>query len=598
MSARRRRGALAVLLLAAATTAGCSGDGPEDALSAFLDAVAAGDVAAAAANTDSPDAATTVLSQVRGVLEPESLDVDDEEVKEPANGDTVTAGYRLTWHLPHGRTWTYRADAQLRAAENGWQVHWQPTVVHPQLAVGQTLGLLPQLPETAPVLDRDGVPLMRPQTVIGVVVDPQKTGNASAVAGSLAKALHRYEPSVTGRSVLDGMNKTKPGDAYPVITLRAGDYQRVKPVIYDLPGVRFASQERLLPVTRGSGQQVLPGIRALVEQQLAGAAGWRIVTRDVTGGEVSELKAEPPSPSPAVTSTLSARIQAAAEQALATEQYPGALVAIQPSSGDILAVAQNEAADEEGSLALSGRYPPGSTFKIVTAAAALSAGDVEAGSPVDCPGTTTIENRVVPNEGRFDLGRVPLKTAFARSCNTTFARLAAGLPSTALTDAARSFGIGADFVVPGLTTVTGTVPPSDSAVQRAENGFGQGTVVTSPFGMALAAATVQAGKVPTPSIVKGMPATTQNVGDPPSDDVLGALRAMMREVVTAGTATGLRDIPDVAGKTGTAQFGDGSRSHGWFVGYRGDLAFAVLLTEAGSSKPAVQAAHRFLAGVG
>ncbi|MER6792483.1 penicillin-binding transpeptidase domain-containing protein [Amycolatopsis mediterranei] len=596
MSARRNR-ALAVLLLVAATTAGCSGDSPEDALSAFLDAVASGDVAGAAANTDSPEAAKTVLSQVRGVLDPEALDVDDEEVKQP-DGEVVTAGYRLTWHLPHGRTWSYRADAQLRAAENGWQVHWQPTVVHPQLAVGQTLGMLPQLPETAPVLDRDGVPLMRPQTVIGVVVDPQKAGNASAVAGTLAKALHRYEPSVTGRSVLDGMSKTKPGDAYPVITLRAGDYQRVKPAIYDLPGVRFASQERLLPVTHGSGQQVLPAIRALVEQQLAGAAGWRIVTRDVTGGEAAELKAEPPQPAPAVTSTLSAKIQAAAEKALATEPYSAALVAIQPSSGDILAVAQNAAADEEGSLALSGRYPPGSTFKIVTAAAALSAGEVEAGSPVDCPGTTTIENRVVPNEGRFDLGRVPLKTAFARSCNTTFARLAAGLAGSSLTDTARSLGLGADFVVPGLTTVTGDVPASDSAVQRAENGFGQGRVLASPFGMALVAATVQAGKVPSPSIVKGMPAATKNVGDPPSQEVLDALRGMMREVVTAGTATGLRDIPDVAGKTGTAQFGDGSHSHGWFVGYRGDLAFAVLLTDAGSSKPAVQAAHRFLAGIG
>lgn len=596
MSARLHR-ALAVLLLAAATTAGCSGDSPEDALSAFLDAVASGDVAAAAANTDSPDAAKTVLSQVRGVLEPEALDVDDEEVKQP-DGDVVTAGYRLTWHLPHGRTWSYRADAQLRAAENGWQVHWQPTVVHPQLAVGQTLGLLPQLPETAPVLDRDGVPLMRPQTVIGVVVDPQKAGDASAVAGTLAKALHRYEPSVTGRSVLDGMTRTKPGDAYPVITLRAGDYQRVKPAIYDLPGVRFASQERLLPVTRGSGQQVLPGIRALVEQQLAGAAGWRIVTRDVAGGEAAELKAEPPRVAPAVTSTLSTKIQAAAEKALETEPYSAALVAIQPSSGDILAVAQNDAADEEGSLALSGRYPPGSTFKIVTAAAALSAGEAGADSPVDCPGTTTIDNRVVPNEGRFDLGRVPLKTAFARSCNTTFARLAAGLSGSSLTDTARSFGLGADFVVPGLTTVTGDVPGGDSAVQRAENGFGQGKVVASPFGMALVAATVQAGKVPTPSIVKGMPAATKNVGDPPSQEVLDALRGMMREVVTAGTATGLRDIPDVAGKTGTAQYGDGSRSHGWFVGYRGDLAFAVLLTDAGSSKPAVQAAHRFLAGIG
>jgi cell division protein FtsI/penicillin-binding protein 2 len=104
--------------------------------------------------------------------------------------------------------------------------------------------------------------------------------------------------------------------------------------------------------------------------------------------------------------------------------------------------------------------------------------------------------------------------------------------------------------------------------------------------------------VPSPSIVKGLPAAAKNVGDPPSPEVIDALRAMMREVVTAGTATGLRGLPDVAGKTGTAQFGDGARSHGWFVGYRGDLAFAVLLTDAGSSKPAVQAAHRFLAGIG
>ena len=586
------------MLLAAGCLTGCSGDGPDDALSAFLSEFASGDVAAAAAQTDSPDSAKNLLTQVRAALDPESIDVDDEEVKQPADGDTVTAGYRLTWHLPHGRTWTYTADALLRAAQDGWQVHWQPTVIHPQLAVQQSLGMLASPPELAPVLDRDGVPLMRPQTVVGVVVDPTKVGNTGAVASSLGNALHRFEPTVTSRSVLDGMKATRPGDAYPVITLRVSDYQRVKPVIYDLPGVRFSSQERLLPVSRGFGRQVLTPVRALVEQEVAGAAGWRIVTLDATGGEVTELRAEPPRPGPAVSSTLSSKLQKAAEQALSPVENPAALVAIQPSTGDILAVAQNSAADDEGSLALGGRFPPGSTFKIVTAAAAMSAGKVAPDSRVECPGTTTVENRVIPNEGKFDLGTVPLITAFARSCNTTFARLAADLPPAALTDAARSLGIGADFVIPGLTTVTGGVPPADSAVQRAENGFGQGTVVTSPFGLALAAATVQAGHVPTPTLVRGMPATTSGVGEPLKPEVLDALRGMMREVVLTGTATGLRDIPDVRGKTGTAQFGDGTHSHGWFVGYAGDLAFAVLLTDAGSSKPAVQAAHRFLAGIG
>jgi len=597
MGAGRRRGALAAVLLATGCLTACSGDGPEDALSAFLDGFASGDIDAAAAMTDAPDAAKKVLTQVRGALEPEALDVEDEAAKEPV-GDTVTASYRLTWHLAQGRTWTYTADALLRAAQDGWQVHWQPTVVHPQLAVQQTLAMLASPPEIAPVLDRDGVPLMRPQTVVGVVVDPQKVGNTGAVASSLGTALHRFEPSVTSRSVLDGMKATKPGAAYSVITLRAGDYARVKPVIYDLPGVRFSSQERLLPVARGFGRQILPPVRALVEQQIAGASGWRIVTQDAAGGEVSELRAEPPRPGPAVTSTLSSKVQKAAEAALDTVASPAALVAIQPSTGDILAVAQNDAGDDEGSLALGGRFPPGSTFKIVTAAAALSAGAVDGASQVGCPGTTVIENRVIPNEGKFDLGTVPLTTAFAKSCNTTFARLAAGLPPSALTDTARSLGIGADFVIPGLTTVTGAVPASDSVVQRAENGFGQGTVVTSPFGMALVAAAVQAGHVPTPTVVRGMASTASGVGEPLKPEVLDTLRGMMREVVLAGTATGLRDLADVRGKTGTAQYGDGTHSHGWFVGYAGDLAFAVLLTNAGSSKPAVQAAHRFLTGIG
>ena len=73
---------------------------------------------------------------------------------------------------------------------------------------------------------------------------------------------------------------------------------------------------------------------------------------------------------------------------------------------------------------------------------------------------------------------------------------------------------------------------------------------------------------------------------------------MMLQTVSDGTATALQDVPGLGGKTGTAEFGDNTHSHGWFVGYRGDLAFAVLLTDAGSSKPAVQAAHRFLVAAG
>ncbi|HWD07000.1 MAG TPA: penicillin-binding transpeptidase domain-containing protein [Amycolatopsis sp.] len=595
MALRRRGAALTAALLAVLPLAACASDGPEDTLAAFLSDVGKGDVAAAAAQTDSPEAVKSLLTQVRKALEPTSVDATDESVKQ--SGGTATGSYRLTWHLPKGRTWTYTATAQLTSADDGWQVRWQPTVVHPQLAEQQSVALVADPAAQPPVLDRDGTPLLRPQTVIGVVVDPAKAGDAAAVAGKLGPALHRFDATVTAASVLQGIESTKPGSVYPVLSLRENDYEQVKSAIYDLPGVRFTSQLRLLPDDRDTGRQVLPALRTMAEQQAARGDGWRIVSLDVTGSEAGELYAVAPKNPPALTSTLSARIQAAAEQALAPVPTPSAIVALQPSTGQLLAVAQNAPADAQGPLALTGRFPPGSTFKIVTATAALSAGRVRPDSPVACPGTVTVAGRVIPNENRFDLGTVSLSKAFAQSCNTTFAQLSAGLSPTALTDAARSLGVGADFVIPGLTTVTGSVPKAGTEVQRGENGFGQGTVLTSPFGMALAAAAVQSGKVPVPTIVKGTTAKVTGLGPPPKPDVLDAVRSMMREVVTSGTATGVRDLPDVRGKTGTAQFGDGTHSHGWFVGYQGDLAFAVLLTDAGSSTPAVAAAHRFLAGV-
>ncbi|MEV6908255.1 penicillin-binding transpeptidase domain-containing protein [Amycolatopsis sp. NPDC051071] len=601
MPAGRRVVAVMLAGVVALSAAGCglfADSGPEDAVSGFLDGLSSGDVAAAAFFTDSPDSARSSMELARKALSPESIKVAETKVQHASGADDGTATYQLTWNLPRGRAWTYQADAQVRSTQNGWKVRWLPTVLHPQLAAQQTIALKSEPPDLAPVLDRDGMPLLRPQTVVGVVLDPAKAGDLVAVSDKLGAALNRFEASVTGQSIRDGVKALKPGDGYPVVSLRGTDYQQVKPEIYDLPGVRFSQQDRLLPEDKNSGKQVLPAVRSLVEDQVEGAAGWRVVTLDAGGGESTELQIEHPKPAPAVVSTLSVKAQGSAERALAPVPTAAALVAIQPSTGELLAVAQNAPADTQGALALSGRFPPGSTFKIATAVAALSAGQVKADSPVDCPGTATFENRTVPNEGKFALGVVPLSKAFAKSCNTTFAKLATDLPPAALTDAARDLGIGADFVVPGLTTITGSVPPANTVAQRAENGFGQGTVVTSPFGMAIAAAAVQSGKVPVPTLVRGMAATSSGLGKPIRPEVLDAVRAMMREVVTDGTATLLKPLPDVRGKTGTAQFGDGTHSHGWFVGYTGDLAFAVLLTDAGTSKPAVEAAQRFLTGLG
>jgi cell division protein FtsI/penicillin-binding protein 2 len=122
--------------------------------------------------------------------------------------------------------------------------------------------------------------------------------------------------------------------------------------------------------------------------------------------------------------------------------------------------------------------------------------------------------------------------------------------------------------------------------ERTEDGFGQGRVLVSPFGMAMAAATVAAGKTPVPQLIEGRPATVTGDRAPITPKMLDGLRPMMRLVVTNGTADDLQSAGDVRGKTGEAEFNGGS--HAWFAGYRGDMAFAALIVGGGSSEYAVR----------
>ena len=235
---------------------------------------------------------------------------------------------------------------------------------------------------------------------------------------------------------------------------------------------------------------------------------------------------------------------------------------------------------------------------MVTASAVLQNGLATPDTPLPCPGTTRVGARTLPNENRFDLGTVPLRTAFAASCNTTFAELAAKLPADALPTAAAQLGLVADYDVPGITTLAGSVPTSPEDAQRVEDAIGQGRVETSPFGMAVAAATVAAGRNVSPVLLRGRRTSVSGAIAPPPATALPALRGMMREVVTSGTAKELAGIAGLHGKTGTAEYQDDGRSHGWFVGFRGDVAFAVLVMDGGSSKPAVRIAGDFLNAVG
>jgi cell division protein FtsI/penicillin-binding protein 2 len=214
-----------------------------------------------------------------------------------------------------------------------------------------------------------------------------------------------------------------------------------------------------------------------------------------------------------------------------------------------------------------------------------------------------VEGREFENQDQFDLGTVPFTEAFARSCNTTFIQQGLQLPDPALAEAAASYGVGTDWQLP-VDVFSGSVPGDSTGTTKAANMIGQGQVLMSPAQMALAAAGIASGTPAAPvEVVGAEPSGPAPAG--PGQQVLDALRPMMRQVVLSGTATALADRGEVYGKTGTAEFGTNTPpdSHGWFVGYRtdgaaGPIAFAVLVEGGQSSSAAVAVTDAFLGALG
>ncbi|WP_127782752.1 penicillin-binding transpeptidase domain-containing protein [Rhodococcus sp. X156] len=586
---------LAVLMVTGSLTACTSGPSAADAASRFLQGLSAGDLAAAGAATDQPDAARAAIETTRTGLGAESVDTELGEVR--TSDGTATADFTAHWHLAQQRTWTHTGQLKLGRTGGDWTVRWSSANLHPRLADNQSLAVRADPAPTASVLDRNGQALLNPGVVVRVTLDPAAAGDVPAVARDLAAAVSRFDPAITTQSIMDGV-ATGGAAPYPVVTLRENDYLAVKAAIYELPGVSFSSQAALLSVDPTVAPTLLREVSSTVQDDLAGRAGWRVVTVGPNGAQVETLATTAAEPAAAVRLTLDHGVQQAAQNAVRSKPEPAMTVALKASTGEVLAVAQNAAADAAGPVALTGLYEPGSTFKTVTAAAVLQAGTVTAETPSACPATTVVGGvRVIPNYNDFALGEVPLRTAFAASCNTTFAQLSGALGADALSTTARSLGIGMDYTAAGMTTVTGKVPPTADLVKRAEDSIGQGDVQASPFGMALVAATVARGTTPAPVLVQGAPTAVAGSAPALPAPVLDQLRVMMREVVTGGSGRGVAEQGQVHGKTGEAQFGDGTRSHSWFIGYRGDVAFATLVVGGGSSAGAVGVTGQVLAAL-
>lgn len=281
--------------------------------------------------------------------------------------------------------------------------------------------------------------------------------------------------------------------------------------------------------------------------------------------------------------TLSASAQRAAEKAVA-RYAEASVVAVQPSSGEVLAVANHR---EDGfNAAFQGKLAPGSTMKIVSAAMLIDKDVTKATGPAPCPDTAVWQSRTVSNlKGMAPDEDATLSDSFARSCNTAFVKLVdeKGVTDESLTEEAQNrFGLGLDWKV-GIPTADGSVPASGGG-DRAMNMIGQGQVQLNPLNMASVTATAMTGSFRQPVIVpQGLDDRELAQADGLPASTVQQLRQMMNRTAVSGT--GARAMSGLSGsigaKTGSAEVDGNATSDSWFTGYREDVAAAAMVQKGG-----------------
>ena len=631
---RSTAGLTALLLLATGGLTGCSADPAEDTVEAFLSGWAKGDlnnvgfVTAAGAKIASAD----VLSQIRALYG----DLTGQPVTAATAGGTKETGddastpITVKWTLPGGVGWSYPSTVRsTKAGSDGWSVVWEPALVQPELAAGEKLRLRRVAASRAAVLDADGKALVSPQKVVVIGVSPEKITDLPGLQKDLTAAFRKIDVDLDVDDLKDRVAKADPGAFLDLITLRRPDYDKIRDQVRPLAGTVFREETRPLAPTRAFARALLgtvdpvteddivarPGLLTATDQaghggiqqkyddMLRGTPGLSVViARPGTDGGTTDTKlftSEPVAGKP-VKVTLDTKVQNAADTAVAAEKQPSSLVAIRVSDGAVLAAA-NGPEPGGANTAFTGQVPPGSTFKAISAYGLLARDAVTSDTVVECPKTVTVDGREYKNSNDQGLGKVEFHVDFAKSCNTAFVSLAPKLGSAGLQEAAAALGLGGKWDL-GIEAYTGQVSDGGTATELAAALFGQGSTVVSPLAMAAATAAIAKGQFQPPKLMLDpAPATPGTAGPQLDQEAVTALRAMMREVVTDGTGTALRSVPGppVHGKTGTAEFQTGSAdTHSWFIGYQGDVAFAVMVQKGGAgSEAAVPVVQRFLTGL-
>ena len=531
------------------------------------------------------------------------------------HGGTAVASFTASIDLAEqGRVWAYHGQFGLRQINGAWKVEWAPSVIEPRLRPGDRLAVVTDFPNRASVLDAEGNPLQvdAPVYVLGVMPDslahPAVTARAFAAATGLEAA-----------QVLGQISAAPPREFLRLASLDPTSYVTLRSRLAGVPGlVVKRAEERLFqakatglvgqvgdeidPVLRADGAYYLPGttvgvtgLEAAYQRQLIGTPTTEVVIVNSAGAQERVLARWMGASGTPVHTTISASIQDAALTALAGSPNSAEIVAVQATTGQVLAVGQHQAS---GALPAAGplnaKLTPGIAFTIVSTAALLATG-LKTSSQISCENSFSVGGQTFTSDGTGELK--PFSAEFADGCGTVFAGLSERLNASKLARVAKEFGIGADWSQLQVPAFSGSVPSLGGEADVAAETIGEGNVQMSPLSMAMVAAAVDSGNWQTPQFIEnpGDPAT--NAGTALDPGTLPALRSLMRDAVRTGAAHAA-DLPGtpVYGQVGLVRSGSGWTS--WFVGFRGNIAFTVIETGKTAQLSAASLAGAFLSAMG
>lgn len=671
---RRPRGAIGLMVafVAVVVAAGCepAPPNPEPVARAYAAAWSNGDYDAMwALLTDESrqrtgeDGFLKRLPRIAEEMSLRSLDITVGAVTRPAGADgkpdPIHASVPLALTFQTARVGAVKRSVTLDLVQVGakeqaaWKVAWTPEDILPALTAGRLVRMTRLPTSRGRIVARDGTELATFVDAITVGVVPGQIRSEAGMLASLSAILGLAPEAIKAKYTQAWV---RPDSFVPIKTLAAAAAVAARPRLAVIEGVQL-DPARLRSYPTGLAAQLIGfvgeasdadvakrsdrgfaagdligknGLEASLDDVLGGAFGWRLAIVDADERPVETLGETVPVPGQDVVLALDPALQRAAEKALGDQK--GAIVAEDPWSGEIQAIASRPSFDPNlfisgDSAAIAklnadpkrplfdratfGEYPTGSSFKPITAAAALREGLYRSGERIDCPARWTGYGPqwVQLNHETSDLGPIDLRTALARSCNSFFYTLGQRLNDkdpALLPDTAKSFGLGRATDIDYVFEAEGNVP---SKAARAAKGqvwnpgdatnlaIGQGDLLATPLQMAnYTAALANDGIVWKPRLVlefRQRDGTSVKKLDPvragaakttPTD--LSLIRDGMRAVVSDPFGTvyfKFLGFPTaVAGKSGTAETSSGNPD-AWFIGFapfdRPTLAIATLFEE-------------------